>query len=60
MGGSMSLGSIGYAGGSTVEQNLGLQRAALAAPGCSGMFIDHGVSGTTARRPELGKLLDQL
>lgn len=54
------MGSIGYARVSTVEQNADLQHAALAAAGCNRIFTDHGVSGTTACRPELGKLLDHL
>ena len=57
---STGLGSIGYARVSTLEQNADLQRAALSAAGCSRIFTDHGVSGTTASRPELDKLLDHL
>jgi DNA invertase Pin-like site-specific DNA recombinase len=50
---------IGYARVSTLEQNSALQTDALAAAGCARMFVDH-VSGSTAERPELAKLLDQL
>ncbi|RJT75995.1 recombinase family protein [Arthrobacter cheniae] len=54
------MGSIGYARVSTVEQNANLQHAALTAAGCDRIFTDHGVSGTTASRPELDKLLNHL
>ncbi|MHA7145367.1 recombinase family protein [Arthrobacter sp. TmT3-37] len=54
------MGSIGYARVSTVEQSADLQHAALTAAGCNRIFTDHGVSGTTASRPELDKLLDHL
>jgi DNA invertase Pin-like site-specific DNA recombinase len=37
-----------------------LQQAALKAAGSKRIFTDHRVSGTTASRPELDKLLDQL
>ncbi|MHA7219229.1 recombinase family protein [Arthrobacter sp. MDT1-48-3] len=57
---SVGVGSIGYARVSTLEQNADLQRAALSAAGCDRIFTDHGVSGTTASRPELDKLLDHL
>ncbi|MGV0110665.1 recombinase family protein [Arthrobacter sp. CP30] len=54
------MGSIGYARVSTLEQNADLQHAPLTAAGCSRIFTDHGVSGTTASRPELYKLLDHV
>jgi DNA invertase Pin-like site-specific DNA recombinase len=54
------VGSIEYARVSTPEQNADLQHAALPAAGCNRIFTDHGVSGTTASRPELDKLLDHL
>ena len=54
------MGSVGYARVSTLEQNADLQHAALMAAGCNRIFTDHGVSGTTASRPELDKLLDRL
>ena len=54
------MGSIGYARVSTLDQVVDLQHAALTAAGCSRIFTDHGVSGTTASRPELDKLLDHL
>jgi DNA invertase Pin-like site-specific DNA recombinase len=57
---STGMGSIGYARVSTLEQNVDLQHAALAAAGCNRIFTDQGVSGTTASRPELDKLLDHL
>lgn len=58
--GGVSVGSIGYARVSTLEQNADLQHAALKAAGCGRVFTDHGVSGTRASRPELDKLLDHL
>lgn len=54
------MGSIGYARVSTLDQNADLQHAALHAAGCDRIFTDHGVSGTTASRPELDKLLNHL
>jgi DNA invertase Pin-like site-specific DNA recombinase len=57
---SVGMESIGYARVNTLEQNADLQHAALIAAGCSRIFTDHGVSGTTASRPELDKLLDHL
>ncbi|WP_104045460.1 recombinase family protein [Arthrobacter sp. ZGTC412] len=54
------MGSIGYARVSTTEQNADLQHAALKAAGCHRIFIDHGVSGSRASRPELDKMLDHL
>jgi len=44
---------IGYARVSTEEQSLGLQVDALWAAGCSELFEDHGVSGSTTQRPGL-------
>ncbi|MDR7161761.1 recombinase family protein [Arthrobacter sp. BE255] len=54
------LGSIGYARVSTAEQNSDLQHAALKAAGCHRIFTDHGVSGSSASRPELDKMLEHL
>lgn len=54
------MGRIRYARVSTVEQNADLPHAALTAAGCGRIFTDHGVSGTTASRPEFDKLLDHL
>jgi len=47
---------IGYARVSTDDQNLDLQRQALAAAGCSEVFADQ-VSGSTSRRPGLDDAL---
>ena len=44
---------IGYARVSTDEQNLDLQRQALAAHGCEKVFEDEGISGAAAERPGL-------
>lgn len=50
---------IGYARVSTADQNLDLQRDALAAAGCSRTFADTA-SGKLTERPELTKALDYL
>jgi DNA invertase Pin-like site-specific DNA recombinase len=54
------LASIGYARVSTVDQNAQLQMEALKQAGCERVFVDHGVSGTRASRPELDMMLDHL
>lgn len=51
---------IGYARVSTEEQNLDLQVSALKAAGCDQLFQDHGVSGSTFRRPGLDHTLKRL
>ena len=51
---------IGYARVSTREQNSISQRNLLAEAGCEEIFIDEGVSGKTASRPELDKALAKL
>jgi DNA invertase Pin-like site-specific DNA recombinase len=48
---------IGYARVSTREQSSASQRQLLAEAGCEEVFIDEGVSGRTASRPELDKAL---
>ena len=50
---------IGYARVSTQDQNLELQREALAKAGCQKVFEDK-VSGTRADRPGLAKTLEML
>lgn len=50
---------IGYARVSTQDQNLELQREALAKAGCQKVFEDK-VSGTRAARPGLAKALEML
>ena len=50
---------IGYARVSTIDQNPNLQTDALTVAGCQKIFIDK-ISGTTAQRPELDKLKEQL
>jgi DNA invertase Pin-like site-specific DNA recombinase len=47
---------IGYARVSTEDQNLDLQRRALAAAGCDQVFEDQ-VSGAVAERPGLAQAL---
>ena len=49
---------IGYARVSTHSQKEDTQVADLEADGCSRIFVDHGVSGKHASRPELDKCLD--
>lgn len=51
---------IGYARVSTIDQNPQLQIEALEAAGCKRVFVDHGVSGSHAKRPELKKALSTL
>lgn len=51
---------LGYARVSTADQDTELQIRDLEAAGCERIYRDHGVSGTTARRPELDKMLDRL
>lgn len=51
---------IGYARVSTDDQNLALQRDALAAAGCDRIFEDQGISGAAAARPGLDAALNAL
>jgi DNA invertase Pin-like site-specific DNA recombinase len=51
---------IGYARVSTREQNSISQRQLLAEAGCEEIYIDEGVSGKSASRPELDKALGRL
>jgi hypothetical protein len=50
---------IGFARVSTLEQDEGLQRDALAAVGCKQLFVDKA-SGSLDSRPALDAMLDQL
>jgi len=50
---------IGYARISTADQNLDGQHDALSAAGAERIFSDT-ISGSTRKRPELDKMLDQL
>jgi DNA invertase Pin-like site-specific DNA recombinase len=52
--------TIGYARVSTTDQNPQLQLDALREAGAARVFTDHGVSGSTARRPQLDACLDHL
>ncbi len=49
---------IGYVRVSTKDQRDDLQIHALERERCDRIFIDHGVSGTIASRPELDKMLE--
>jgi DNA invertase Pin-like site-specific DNA recombinase len=51
---------IGYARVSTTDQNPQLQLDALRDAGAARVFTDHGVSGSTANRPQLDACLDHL
>lgn len=51
---------IGYARVSTREQNSSSQHQLLTEAGCDEIYIDEGVSGKTAQRPELDKALARL
>ena len=51
---------IGYARVSTTDQNPQLQLDALRDAGATRVFTDHGVSGSTANRPQLEACLDHL
>ena len=51
---------IGYARVSTTDQTPQLQLDALRDDGASRVFTDHGVSGSTADRPQLDACMDHL
>jgi DNA invertase Pin-like site-specific DNA recombinase len=51
---------IGYARVSTTDQTPQLQLDALREAGAARIFTDHGVSGSTASRPQLDACLDHL
>jgi len=51
---------IGYARVSTIDQNPQLQLDALNEAGAARIFTDHGISGSTANRPQLDACLDHL
>jgi DNA invertase Pin-like site-specific DNA recombinase len=52
------MSNLGYVRVSTVEQEPGLQRNALATVGCDRVFEDLGVSGSLASRPGLDALIE--
>lgn len=58
--GGERLAIIGYARVSTTDQNPQLQLDSLREAGAERIFTDHGVSGSTATRPELEACLDHL
>jgi DNA invertase Pin-like site-specific DNA recombinase len=51
--------NIGYARGSTLDQNLDLQVQALRKAGCRRIFREK-VSGASRERPEFQRMIDQL
>ena len=51
---------FGYARVSTRDQRTEQQESALLDSGCDRVFVDRGISGIEAERPELNRLLDQL
>lgn len=51
---------IGYGRVSTLDQHASIQRELLEAAGCERVFLDEGISGAKASRPELDKCLDYL
>lgn len=51
---------IGYARVSTTDQDPQLQLDALTEAGAAKVFVDHGVSGAKASRPQLDACLDYL
>src|SRR3981189_3032739 len=51
---------IGYARDSTTDQNPQPRRDALQEAGATRIYTDHGVSGSTAGRPQLDACLDHL
>ena len=55
-----AVSKIGYARVSTKGQNDDSQVDELTAAGCDEIFVDHGVSGKHAARPELDKALAYL
>jgi DNA invertase Pin-like site-specific DNA recombinase len=54
------MANIGYARVSTRGQNDDSQVDELTAYGCAKIFTDHGISGSKAARPELGKAIAYL
>lgn len=51
---------IGYARVSTTDQDAALQMSALQDADCERIFVDEGVSGKDASRPQLDAMLDHL
>ncbi len=56
----MTTTRIGYGRISTRDQHTDAQQDALAAAGCDRVFLDRGVSGKVARRPQLDAALAYL
>jgi DNA invertase Pin-like site-specific DNA recombinase len=51
---------LGYARVSTDERSINAQEDALRTAGCSHVYADHGVSGSTTSRPALDAVLAAL
>lgn len=51
---------LGYGRVSTTDQHPEAQEDALRAAGCGRVYVDRGVSGKLAKRPELDRVLDDL
>lgn len=51
---------VGYGRVSTLDQNALMQHDLLTAAGCERIFLDEGVSGAKANRPELDRCLEYL
>jgi DNA invertase Pin-like site-specific DNA recombinase len=51
---------VGYGRVSTLDQNAQVQHDLLTAAGCERIFLDEGVSGARARRPQLDRCLEYL
>jgi DNA invertase Pin-like site-specific DNA recombinase len=51
---------VGYGRVSTPDQNALVQHDLLTAAGCERIFLDEGVSGAKASRPQLDRCLEYL
>jgi DNA invertase Pin-like site-specific DNA recombinase len=51
---------VGYGRVSTLDQHALVQHELLTAAGCERIFLDEGVSGAKASRPQLDRCLDYL
>jgi DNA invertase Pin-like site-specific DNA recombinase len=58
--GGQNMVRVGYGRVSTLDQHALVQRELLTAAGCERIFLDEGVSGAKASRPQLDRCLDYL